>query len=168
MDEIPLEISLEELRYEQAINPEIADLLTIGGSGRSPVIDVNEDGIAIRKAHLDDCEQILVPLALRPPFLYLEHYPKSQTEKLPSGEKLVKNPWGLKNDATGPRPTEIDEPEYVLDKIVGLRKADDGTWRYRVRWYGYTRENDTWETADHIPDNVVRRYHRRVGLPLEN
>jgi hypothetical protein len=30
-----------------------------------------------------------------------------------------------------------------MDKIVGLRKADDGTWRYRVRLYGYTREDDT-------------------------
>jgi hypothetical protein len=76
-DEIPREISLEELRYEQASDPEVADLLTIGRSGRSPVIDVNDDGIAIRKAPLDGCEQILIPLALRPRVLYLEHYPKS-------------------------------------------------------------------------------------------
>jgi hypothetical protein len=65
-DEIPREVSLEELRYEQAHDPEIAYLLTTGRSGRHPVIDVNDDGIAIRKAPLDGCEQILVPMALRP------------------------------------------------------------------------------------------------------
>jgi hypothetical protein len=52
-DEIPREVSLEELRYEQAHDPEISDLLITGRSGRHPVIDVNDDGIAIRKAPLD-------------------------------------------------------------------------------------------------------------------
>jgi hypothetical protein len=33
-DEIPREVSLEELRYEKAHDPEIADLLTTGRSGR--------------------------------------------------------------------------------------------------------------------------------------
>jgi hypothetical protein len=70
-DEIPREISLEEFRYKQAHDPEIADLLTTGISGRHPVIDVNDDGISIRKAPLDGCEQILVPMALRPRVIYL-------------------------------------------------------------------------------------------------
>jgi hypothetical protein len=35
------------------------------------MIDMNEDGIAIRKAPLDGCEQLLVPLALRPRVPYL-------------------------------------------------------------------------------------------------
>jgi Integrase zinc binding domain len=41
------------------------------------VIDVNEDGIAIRRAPLDGCEHILVPMALRPRVIYLEHYRRS-------------------------------------------------------------------------------------------
>ena len=94
--------------------------------------------------------------------------PKPQTETLPHGDHLVDSHKELQNVTSDPTPTEIYEPEYVMDKIVGLRKADDGTWRYRVRWYGYAREDDTWEPADHIPDNVIRRYHRRVGLPLGN
>jgi hypothetical protein len=77
VDELPREISLEELRYEQERDPEISELFATGGSGRNPVIDVNRDGIAIRKAPLDRAEQILVPLALRPLALYLEHHPKS-------------------------------------------------------------------------------------------
>jgi hypothetical protein len=75
-DEIPREISLDELLYEQEKDTEIADLMTTGRSGRSPVIDVSDDGIAIRKAPLDCCEHILVYLALRPRVLYLEPYHK--------------------------------------------------------------------------------------------
>jgi Integrase zinc binding domain len=77
VDELPRELSLEELRYEQERDPEISELFDTGGSGRNPVIDVNRDGIAIRKAPLDGAEQILVPLALRPRVPYLEHHPKS-------------------------------------------------------------------------------------------
>jgi Chromo (CHRromatin Organisation MOdifier) domain len=67
-----------------------------------------------------------------------------------------------------PSPTGNDSLEFVIDKIVGLRKADDGTWSYKVRWYGYTAADDTWEPAYHLPGNMVRRYHRRVGLSLNN
>jgi Chromo (CHRromatin Organisation MOdifier) domain len=96
------------------------------------------------------------------------HAPRPQTETIPHGDNLDDSHRALRNDTSDPTPTETDEPEYVMDKIVGLRKADDGTWRYRVRWYGYRREDDTWEPAAHISDNVIRRYHRRVGLPLGN
>jgi hypothetical protein len=96
------------------------------------------------------------------------HAPSPQTETLPHGDNLDDSHGELRNATSDPTPKETDEPEYVMDKIVGLRKADDGTWRYRVRWYGYTREDDTWEPAAHISDNVIRRYHRRVGLPLGN
>jgi transposase InsO family protein len=57
------------------------------------------------------------------------------------------------------------EEEYVFEKIVGTREARDGTLRYRVRWYGYSREDDTWEPGEHLPMDALRRYHRRVGLP---
>jgi Chromo (CHRromatin Organisation MOdifier) domain len=56
--------------------------------------------------------------------------------------------------------------EYVFERIVGTRQASDGTLRYRVRWYGYSRDEDTWEPQDHLPISAVRRYHRRVGLPM--
>ena len=35
--------------------------------------------------------------------------------------------------------------EYVFERIVGTKQADDGTMLYRVRWFGYTRDGDTWE-----------------------
>jgi Integrase zinc binding domain len=75
LDELPREITLNELREEQVRDPEIRDLLATGGPGR--VIDVNFYGIIVRKAPLDGCEQILVPRSLRPIVLHLEHHTKS-------------------------------------------------------------------------------------------
>jgi hypothetical protein len=59
LDELPREITLNELRYEQDRDPEIMELLATGRPGR--VIDVNPYGIIVRKAP-DGCEQILVPV----------------------------------------------------------------------------------------------------------
>jgi transposase InsO family protein len=71
-------------------------------------------------------------------------------------------------DATGLPPTDpmlgSSEEGHVVDRIVGLRKEQDGTTRYRVRWYGYGREDDTWEPREHLPEPLVRSYDRRVGL----
>jgi hypothetical protein len=50
-------------------------------------------------------------------------------------------------------------------KIVGAQKIKGDWLRYRVRWYGYSREEDTWEPAENLPDEVVRRYRQRTGLP---
>jgi Chromo (CHRromatin Organisation MOdifier) domain len=94
--------------------------------------------------------------------------PRPPVEVPPHGDNSVDSHRVSRKDPTDLTPTETEEPEYVMDKIVGLRKENDGTYRYRVRWYGYSREEDTWEPADHISDNVIRRYHRRVGLPLGN
>jgi hypothetical protein len=71
-------------------------------------------------------------------------------------------------DATGLPPTDpmlgSSKEGHVVDRIVGLRKEQDGIPRYRVRWYGYGREDDTWEPWEHLPEPLVRSYDRRVGL----
>jgi Chromo (CHRromatin Organisation MOdifier) domain len=71
-------------------------------------------------------------------------------------------------DATGVPPTdpmlESSEEGHVIDRIVWLRKEQDGTPRYRVWWYGYGREYDTWEPQEHLPEPLVRSYDRWVGL----
>ena len=59
-----------------------------------------------------------------------------------------------------------EETEYAFERIVGLRTEKDGKYRYRFRLYGYTREDDTWEPREYFPANALRRYHRRIGLPL--
>jgi hypothetical protein len=32
---------------------------------------------------------------------------------------------------------------FVFERITGMKKLNDGTLRYKVRWYGYVPEDDT-------------------------
>ena len=75
-------------------------------------------------------------------------------------------------EAVSPNSTESsstvppnEEPEYVVEKIVGTKRQSNGSHLYRIRWYGYGREEDTWEPREHLPEAMIRRYHRRTGLP---
>ena len=54
-----------------------------------------------------------------------------------------------------------DLAEYVVDRIVSHRVADDGTLRLRVRWFGYDSSQDTWEPVVTLPPELVRRYVTR-------
>jgi hypothetical protein len=56
-------------------------------------------------------------------------------------------------------------PEYLIEKIVGAKRQNDESHLYRIRWYGYGREEDTWEPSHHLPKSMLRRYHKRTGLP---
>ena len=70
---LPQAISLEELRREQEADAECRAMHD--DPNKNSVIDLNEDGVLIRKAPLDGAEQIIVPSSLRPRLLHLEHYP---------------------------------------------------------------------------------------------
>jgi hypothetical protein len=56
------------------------------------------------------------------------------------------------------------EAEYVMERIFGVRQGADGKLRYRIRWYGNGRDDYTWEPLEHLPEDLVRRYHRRTRL----
>jgi Chromo (CHRromatin Organisation MOdifier) domain len=55
------------------------------------------------------------------------------------------------------------EGEYVFERITGMRQRSDGGIQYKVRWYGYGPREDTWEPSAHLPEDALRRYHRRTG-----
>jgi Chromo (CHRromatin Organisation MOdifier) domain len=57
------------------------------------------------------------------------------------------------------------EAEYVVERIFGVRQGADGKLRYLIRWYRHGRDSDTWEPLEHLPEDLVRRYHRRTRLP---
>jgi Chromo (CHRromatin Organisation MOdifier) domain len=61
--------------------------------------------------------------------------------------------------------TPGEEPEYVIERIFGFRQLLEGSLRYKVRWFGYEEDDDTWEPEKHLPKGLVRKYHRNMGLP---
>jgi hypothetical protein len=115
------------------------------------VLRIGDDDVRVSKNRVTRAPK---PLAEVP---IVGHSPVSD----PMGN--VTPPQGNDNNLTG-----NDSQEFVIDKIVGLRKANDGKWNYKGRCYGYTPADDTWEPAHHLPGNMLRRYHRHVGLPLDN
>ncbi|MEM1010485.1 MAG: chromo domain-containing protein, partial [Myxococcota bacterium] len=64
--------------------------------------------------------------------------------------------------------------EYIVDRIVGHGVNEDeehpsaqvGETTYRVRWYGYGSQDDTYEPIHHLPLNKVVSYHKRKRFPL--
>jgi hypothetical protein len=73
----PSQIQLEELRTEQEADDECRELFESSLRNAHPIIDMDRDGILVRKAPLDGSEQIVVPKALRARLLHLEHFPKA-------------------------------------------------------------------------------------------
>jgi hypothetical protein len=49
------------------------------------------------------------------------------------------------------------ENVYAVDRIVGQKKVN-GCDRFRVRWEGFSPQDDTWEPADNISDIVRCSY----------
>jgi hypothetical protein len=60
-----------------------------------------------------------------------------------------------------PGKRETVRKRYLVDSIVGHRKAEDGVVEYRVHWFGYSDRDDTWEPHEALkidaPD-VVKNY----------
>jgi Chromo (CHRromatin Organisation MOdifier) domain len=54
--------------------------------------------------------------------------------------------------------------EFVVEKLVGAANGEDGQHLYRVRWWGYDPEEDTWEPAEQLPAHFIWRYWRSRGL----
>jgi Chromo (CHRromatin Organisation MOdifier) domain len=53
-----------------------------------------------------------------------------------------------------------DTGEYVIDHIFQHNFVDDEL-RFRVTWFGYDREADTWEPWSTLPEAMVNRCLRR-------
>ena len=48
---------------------------------------------------------------------------------------------------------EADE-QYVVEKILDKKEAEDGTLLYRVKWRGYGYEENTWEPIENLTDDT--------------
>jgi transposase InsO family protein len=49
---------------------------------------------------------------------------------------------------------------YDVETILDQEKDDDGKWLYRVRWKGYSSEDDSWEPAEHLSEATIKAYKR--------
>lgn len=66
-------------------------------------------------------------------------------------------------DATTASDVDSDEEhanDFIVDKIVDASKAGS-EWSYRIRWYGFPPNEDTWEPSQHIPDHFITAYWKR-------
>uniref|UniRef100_A0A0K0EPI9 Chromo domain-containing protein n=1 Tax=Strongyloides stercoralis TaxID=6248 RepID=A0A0K0EPI9_STRER len=56
-----------------------------------------------------------------------------------------------------------EDTRYFIEKIVDHRTID-GVKQYRIRWSGYTSDDDTWQTIDTFDDiNFVKHYDDMVA-----
>jgi Chromo (CHRromatin Organisation MOdifier) domain len=59
-----------------------------------------------------------------------------------------------------------EDDTYVIDRLVAhARDEEDSCWLIRVRWAPYSADDDTWEPAKELPEDMVRRYERRKKFP---
>jgi hypothetical protein len=79
------------------------------------------------------------------------------------GIKMIQSQESPPVDVT-PRPDD----EYVVDRIVDHGVDEDGLMRVKVRWYGFTEKEDTWEPVVNLPCHFQRLYARRVKIPIRS
>ena len=53
---------------------------------------------------------------------------------------------------------DLTAEEYEVDSIVA-HSGTGGARRYRVRWLGYTAEDDTWEAASTIQHTSAFQFY---------
>lgn len=57
------------------------------------------------------------------------------------------------------------EQEFVMNRIVN-HAFENGSYFFRVRWYGYISDDDTWKPTEHLPRNHIVTYFRQRNLRL--
>lgn len=66
-----------------------------------------------------------------------------------------------------PDDEDLDEDEYIVEKILAHVLDADGTLRFQVKWEGYEKKSDlTWEDEDNLRENaavVLDEYLESVG-----
>jgi Chromo (CHRromatin Organisation MOdifier) domain len=81
-----------------------------------------------------------------------------------SSDRITRAPRSVSDDPPEGQapytPTPVESDEYVVERIVEHGEGPQGGRLYRVRWYGYGEEDDTWEPEEKLPKQFIRRYWR--------
>ena len=65
-----------------------------------------------------------------------------------------------------PDETTQTSAEYVVNRLIARRDTDDGPY-YKVRWFNFGKDDDTWEPADNIPANMRHRFDEQQAKKSE-
>ena len=55
-----------------------------------------------------------------------------------------------------------DPTEYAIDRMVDY----DPDFGCKIRWYGYSPAEDTWEPPQNLPKNIVLQHFSRRSTPV--
>ena len=75
-------------------------------------------------------------------------------------------------EASSSHSVVVDTEEFVIDKVVDhkLNKnrrhkfVNVGEPLFRVRWYGYGPDQDTWEPVRYLPRSKILQYVKRADI----
>ena len=95
---------------------------------------------------------------------------KEKRTRTQDENELIPNERNDETEKEDEHPTE----EFVIHKIIDHkinrsrrhRYAKAGEPLYRVRWYGFNEEYDTWEPTKHLPRSKIVSYHNAKKQPL--
>jgi hypothetical protein len=145
--------------HELGVNPKLIDQ----SDGLYQVVANDEHTLLLRvgmdliRVSSDRITSALSPL----PESEAERYLGNRPDVLPSEDEVSRQPVDPEIEA----PHDPGDEGYVVERLIGLRSEADGSDSYKVQWFGYSREEDTWEPPSNLPPSMVQKYRRRVGLP---
>ena len=60
------------------------------------------------------------------------------------------------------------EPDgFMVHRVVGARKTEDGSWQYRVRWAGWDADTNTWEPSANLASVTDEKIHKQMERARE-
>jgi hypothetical protein len=94
--------------------------------------------------------------------LHLDRVSRCPTD-LPSGVEWATPP---EPPRTARKKIVEKDDVYVIDRLIAHARAqDESSWLVKVRWAAFGPEDDTWEPAHSLPEDLLARYERRKKLP---
>jgi hypothetical protein len=120
---------------EVLINPHALELIESKGKGRK---------LIQRKIGPFEITEVINPTAYR--LRLPDSYPMHNVVNLQHLTKYNRSPDKLRPVLTNPRDILKSTEEYEVEKIVGERR-NKGKVYYRIRWKGYSAEDDSWQSA---------------------